>query len=228
VRAGIAGAGSAILGTAGALYANQVAREARVEVCRDNHWGVYRRCSGGGCVVQGPGCLNYSLILPVEKGGPLRSVAAANRFIMEKHRDALQTLLDQRGQPPGRAPAAGILASPRVTVEGHTDLAMNGWKCSGNAQRRARNWLLFHGTFLLSMDLAPIERALPMPTREPSYRNHRSHREFLVNLGLPATWLRNALCGSWEANEPLAEWPLRETASLARDKYATNEWNFKF
>ena len=113
-------------------------------------------------------------------------------------------------------------------MEGHTDLAVNGLKCSGNAQRRGKQWLLFHGTFLLDLDLGIIERVLPVPSRQPSYRNDRSHREFLVNLGLSPDSLKQALCRVWEVREPLGNWPRQETLWLARDKYATDSWNFKF
>ena len=42
-------------------YANRAAREANLEFCRSAGIRVLRRCSGGGAVLQGPGCLNYSL-----------------------------------------------------------------------------------------------------------------------------------------------------------------------
>ena len=33
---------------------------------------VFRRCSGGGTVVQGPGCLNYTLVLQIDEESPAR------------------------------------------------------------------------------------------------------------------------------------------------------------
>jgi lipoate-protein ligase A len=199
-------------------YANRVSQEIRADLGCDSLPGIYRRCSGGGSVVQGPGCLNYALILKAEAGGALGGIASANRFIMEKHREVLQNLLNESER---RGPR-------RVTVEGHTDLAVDGLKCSGNAQRRARNWLLFHGTFLLHLDLREIERLLMQPARQPPYRNQRTHREFLVNLELPAEHLKQALRHAWSALEPMADWPREETQRLARDKYETNAWNLKF
>ena len=44
-------------------YANQAAREVDLEACRKLGIPVFRRCTGGGTVLQGPGCLNYSLDL---------------------------------------------------------------------------------------------------------------------------------------------------------------------
>src|SRR5713226_6021948 len=70
-----------------------------------------------------------------------------------------------------------------VTVEGFTDLAVNGLKFSGNAQRRKRRCLLFHGTFLLDLDLALVEKLLRPPSRQPAYRENRSRAEFLTVVG---------------------------------------------
>src|SRR5215510_4968605 len=44
-------------------YAQEIAREVNYEACQKRGIQVLRRCSGGGTVVQGPGCLNYGLAL---------------------------------------------------------------------------------------------------------------------------------------------------------------------
>ena len=73
-----------------------------------------------------------------------------------------------------------------VEWQGQTDLAIGGLKFSGNAQRRRRRFLIFHGSFLLHLDISLLEKALPLPSREPDYRADRSHTDFLMNLKLPA------------------------------------------
>src|SRR6266496_1909173 len=130
-------------------YANRVATEVNVPFCQDNGVPVLRRCSGGGTVLQGPGCLNYSLVLPIDAAPPLASISGANRFILERHRDAI-----------------GAATGLPITVEGHTDLALRGRKFSGNAQRRKRTHLLFHGGFLLDFDLRLLTALLRMPPRQ--------------------------------------------------------------
>src|ERR1019366_4870445 len=50
-------------------YSNPVATEVNVEACQAAGVPILRRCTGGGTVVQGPGCLNYALILPIEMEG---------------------------------------------------------------------------------------------------------------------------------------------------------------
>src|SRR4029077_18373734 len=51
-------------------YANPVATEVNAAACREHGIPIFRRCSGGGTVLQGPGCLNYALILKIESNGP--------------------------------------------------------------------------------------------------------------------------------------------------------------
>ncbi|MCU0785114.1 MAG: lipoate--protein ligase family protein, partial [Verrucomicrobia bacterium] len=65
-------------------YANKVATEVNAAACEAREIPVLRRCSGGGTVVQGPGCLNYALILRITADGPTRNISAANQFIMER------------------------------------------------------------------------------------------------------------------------------------------------
>ncbi|MFO1489110.1 MAG: lipoate--protein ligase family protein [Verrucomicrobiota bacterium] len=203
-------------------YANKVATEVNVKGCRENNVPVRRRCSGGGTVLQGPGVLNYALVLPIEENSPTATINAANRFIMERNREALERLV-QSDHP---------LA--RVSVEGHTDLAVT-WnpgdvplKFSGNAQRRKKAFLLFHGTFLLESDLDMVAQCLATPSMQPEYRHGRSHLDFITNLRLPAGTVKESLRTVWRATSPLQEVPRQGIESLTRDKYATNEWNSKF
>jgi lipoate---protein ligase len=199
-------------------YANRVAAEVNVPACAAAAIPILRRCSGGGTVLQGPGCLSYSLVLQIDAGGPLHSIPATNRSVMERNRAALESALHANLKHQESA----------VAIRGHTDLTLGNLKFSGNAQRRKKRCLLFHGTFLLHFDLPQIERCLPMPSRQPGYRGRREHRNFLVNLGLPAATVKRALQEAWNAFHPLDPPPRETIASLTRDKYATSAWNLKF
>jgi lipoate-protein ligase A len=192
-------------------YANQAAREVNLPCCRKLTIPVLRRCTGGGTVLQGPGVLNYSLILRIDGSGPFHSIPATNQFILQRHRDAL----------------AGLLPAP-VEARGQTDLAIGSLKFAGNAQRRRRRFLLFHGSFLLHLDLELLEQILPLPSRQPDYRSNRSHAEFLMNLNLPGHAIKAALSKAWNATAPLDPIPFDQITLLAREKYARDEWNLKF
>lgn len=192
-------------------YGNQVEAEVDTGFCQTAGIPVLRRPSGGGTVLQGPGCLNYCLTLRFDPTGPLCSISAANRWIMERNRAALQAVL---GQP--------------VEVQGHTDLTVGGRKFSGNAQRRLKHALLFHGSLLLDMDLDLIAKTLRMPSRQPAYRNHRPHTEFVTNLHVPGSAIREALVQAWDAIPFQGALPRERVQALAREKYSTPAWNRRF
>jgi lipoate-protein ligase A len=201
-------------------YANKTATEVNVAACEAKGIPIFRRCSGGGTVVQMPGGLNYSLILRITENGPTRNISSANNFIMEKNRASIQTLVE----------------TSEVSVRGHTDLALVTHhasritlrKFAGNSQRRRKYFLLFHGTLLLDCDLALIGELLLTPSLEPDYRASRPHDEFVTNLNLPAAQVKAALAKEWNAVEELNSPPLEEISKLAREKYSTREWNNKF
>jgi lipoate-protein ligase A len=190
-------------------YGNRIGAEVDGAACEARGIPVLRRCSGGGTVLQGPGCLNYALIAPAE--GPLATITGANRHIMEVHRRLFSELM-----------------GCSVQVQGITDLAVDGRKFSGNAQRRKRNWLLFHGTFLLDMDIPLIETVLRRPSLEPDYREGRSHEAFLMNTGLSAERIKEALIREWGANEAVTLNPELEARQLVEEKYSRPDWNRKF
>jgi len=204
-------------------YSNRVECEVNIAACRELNIPVLRRCSGGGTVVQGPGCLNYALILRFDSEPALQTVTGANRFVMERNRSALDNLLS-RGS--GRKEA--LSSQSAIVVRGHSDLAIDGRKFSGNAQRRRRHAVLFHGTFLLDFDLELVSRLLPMPSKEPDYRRARSHTEFLMNLNVSAAEIKAALtqaCGAAVAVDGL---PFAGTRELAIGKYSSEAWRLKF
>lgn len=192
-------------------YANRVATEVNLAVCDDLGIPILRRTSGGGTVVQMPGCLNYALVLRLKGEAWRQSITATNRFVLARLAAALQPLVNAE-----------------VRLQGDTDLTLDSRKFAGNAQRRLQRALLFHGCFLLRASLEWIERLLPLPSRTPAYRAGRTHRDFLVNLNLPAAAVKAALRATWGATSPRVDWPWDQVQPLAREKYAEESWNRKF
>lgn len=195
-------------------YANKVATEVDVPACAARNIPILRRCSGGGTVLQGPGCLNYALVLRISEDGPTRTISAANNFIMQRNCAALESRIEN--------------PESRIHVCGHTDLTIGGLKFSGNSQRRRKNFLLFHGTFLLNFNLALVEDYLRMPSLQPDYRADRRHGEFITNLKLSCNQVKAGLCQAWKAIDPVAAYPENEIKRLVADKYSRPEWNGKF
>lgn len=189
-------------------YGKEMAKEVNLEFCRQNTMPILRRCTGGGTVLQGPGVLNYALILNVDSNPSLQSITSTNHFVMESHRHVFSHLL--------RAP---------VEVGGHTDLAIGGLKFSGNAQRRRRKHILFHGAFLLHLDFALMEEALPIPAVQPAYRLGRPHGEFLMNLKMESRLIKEPIRNAWKALEPMHTIPYERIEMLVRQKYSSEGWN---
>ena len=160
-------------------------------------------------MLQSKGCLNFALVLE-QRGHPdLQTIRASNRYILEKVCAALNAIgLDAR-------------------VEGISDLAVQGYKVSGNAQRRRKRFLLHHGTLLYDADLTLISKYLKEPARRPEYRARRSHAEFLQNLPSPPDSLKKALAGAFQALEGPSEVTQHlqnEIDRLVSEKYDCEAW----
>lgn len=192
-------------------YANKVKEEVNILQCGSLGISILRRCSGGGTVLQGPGSLSYAVVLKISEVAALESITGTNRFVMDKNRQAISSVLGES-----------------VTVEGFTDLALSGLKFSGNAQRRKRNYLLFHGTFLTqNADVSLIERCLLPPPRQPEYRRHRSHAEFLTLLQVSAESIKAVLKKAWLADRQAETIPQNEVTRLISEQYGREEWNLR-
>lgn len=180
------------------------------EACLSDGVPALRRCSAGGCVLQGPGCLNFALVMRQDRLPDISSPRRSYRYILERV-------------------AAGLRARGLEAVhEGISDLALGGVKVSGNAQKRRRRAILHHGTLLYRLDPAGLTRYLLEPADRPPYRGARTHEQFVGVLQLPPAALKEAVrnvfgcCG--EPEEPSAE-ALAEMARLVNEKYALDEWN---
>jgi len=194
-----------VLGYTGSAHA-----EVHHEACRLAGIPVLRRQSGGGTVIQGPGCLDYTLLLRTTRTGPLSTIAGTNAYVMEHQRRAIERVMHEG-----------------VEVQGHTDLATHALKFSGNAQRRKERFVLFHGVFLLRFDLSLVPRYLPHPPREPAYRHGRPHEQFLRNLDVPPSAVREALRLEWGVEETLEHLPGERIAELVRIRYSSPEWTYR-
>ncbi len=141
---------------------------------------VLRRFSGGGTVVQGKGCLNYSLVLSKEAHPEIISLHKSYQFILGKIIVALSTLgVDAFFRP--------ISDMAVATPDGQEK------KISGNAQQRGRKFILHHGTILYDFSLPLISRYLKIPQDMPEYRQRRSHEAFVANVNVPILELKKAI-----------------------------------
>lgn len=136
------------------------------ENCIKNEIPILKRCSGGGTVLQGPGCFNYSYILPICLADELSSLSQTTSYVLNLVKDTLSSKI------------------PNIELTGISDLAINNVKFSGNAQRRLKHAILFHGTILYNFNLSLINDYLKEPPIQPEYRKKRSHDKFVRNIPL--------------------------------------------
>ena len=163
-----------VLGRSGSIVDDVYA-----ERCDQAGVPVLRRSSGGGTVLQGPGCLSYSLIMPIQAHANFKTIGSTNAFVMETVADSFRNDLSH------------------VSVRGHTDLTLGMQKFSGNAQRRLRHALLFHGTILYNFNLDLVTHYLKQPPKQPAYRDNRSHKNFIVNCKLSRYHIQTNLAKIW-------------------------------
>src|SRR5918996_4451489 len=89
-------------------HANRLRSEVNRAACAENRISILRRLSGGGAVMQGPGCLNYCLILNGHDHR-LRNINDTFRYVLERHRRLI-----------------GQMAGVDVWIEGVNELPVGG------------------------------------------------------------------------------------------------------
>lgn len=189
----------------------KVAEEVDVEKCERDGIKILRRCSGGGTVLQGPGCLNFQVVLHCTSHLELRTIESTNRYILQRTVAALSEVklfVDQRGT---------------------SDLALDDRKISGTAQRRKKKFVLFHGTLLYAFDLGLVSRYLTEPVKRPEYRQARAHSAFVRNLPLSnVARLKDLITHTWGTTSILEKPPLELMQKLVSEKYSQSDWNRRF
>ncbi len=187
---------------------NSREKEVNAEACAADGVEIFRRCSGGGTVVAGPGCLMFTVVVPLTAEISKLGVPATTCQLLGRIVKQLRPMVGD------------------VQIKGTSDLVVGERKFSGNAQKYSRHALLHHGSILYGFDLLRISRYLNMPSRQPDYRVGRGHDEFVMNVAATREQLTAAIATAWNAHEDEHFVPPYDlTAQLARDRYRTPEWN---
>lgn len=188
-----------------------ICRELAVPALRRLGIPVLRRISGGGTVYHDAGNLNYSLLLPGAAGRDYRSC-------MEPVIEALNRL----GVP--------------AYFDRVCDIAVDGKKISGSAQRSAGGRLLHHGTLLFSSDLTLLEQ-LTHEGKNPAV-DSRGTPSAICRVGNIADYLPRPmpleefarsleeLLAPGAAPEPVSPERAAEAERLAAEKYRSWAWTW--
>jgi lipoate-protein ligase A len=81
------------------------------------------------------------------------------------------------------ADAVAGAGGPRPAIDGHGDLSVGGRKILGASLRRRKETVFYLAAVLVDDAVPLMERYLAAPSREPTYREGRSHRTFCTHLG---------------------------------------------
>ncbi len=134
-------------------------RELRIEACAANLVPLHRRRGGGCAVVLDPG----NVIVSVTESVPgLGSIHASFERL---------TSWIVRGLA-----LAGVAG---VTVDGVSDLVLDGRKVGGSCIQRSAGLVHFSTTILVTPAVELMTRYLTHPPREPGYRAGRDHASFV-------------------------------------------------
>ena len=185
--------------------------EVFVSRCRSDGVTIVRRRSGGGTVLQGPGCLNFAVVLGCQRDQRLRAIRGSYAYVFERLVRAFE----------GR--------DIRLTPQLISDLTLNDRKVSGNAQHRKRRFILHHGTFLYDFDLQAISRYLREPSDQPAHRERRMHSDFLANLPAGRDEIVEIILDAFGPVAPASPSTedIETCRALVAEKYGTDEWNFR-
>jgi lipoate---protein ligase len=184
-----------------------VAIDVNASACDAESVPILRRASGGGTVVLGPGCLCFSVVLKYSSATGLDQIPASNRYVLGRTLNAVKKI------------------APSASVEGTSDLAVNGVKFSGNAQQRKRTHFLHHGTLLCGFDLSLVSRYLNPPERQPEYRRDRPHDAFVGNLPVGIEEMGRLLVEECQPEGEYGPVPMDRVRELIEEKYSREEWN---
>ncbi|MEM7233141.1 MAG: lipoate--protein ligase family protein [Planctomycetota bacterium] len=188
-----------VLGVSG-----RIGDDVQVENCERDGVSIQRRGSGGGTVLQGPGCLNAAVVIPLPENSPLRDVHRSYEFFVNR-------LLEALGLDDGAR-------------KGGSDLTWRGLKFGGSAQKRTARAILHHSSLLWNFDLAQLPRYLKEPPKQPEYREERSHLDFVTNLPLERDEIRERLTSYWNAQRLPQDWTPPELSKLLEEKFAKRSW----
>lgn len=203
------------------------AEEVNELACERDGVPVLRRASGGASIVAGPGCLMYSVLISYRSRPAWRALDVAHEQVMSRICEAVQRTVDT------------FQLQLKIAIQGTCDLTTNERKFSGNALRCKRNWMLYHGTILVSMPLEWLPLYLLEPPRQPDYREKREHNAFVTNL-LDAAISSNATAFQgelvrqfalvWNATQPWDSCPWRDETDadakrLLTERYSNPQWH---
>ncbi len=200
-------------------YFQSIYEDVNVDECRKNNVDVVRRITGGGAVYHdSEGEITYSITIP----------SYIYPDIMDSYKaicNAISNALNNMGL---NAKHAGI-----------NDIVVNGKKISGSAQTRRNNMILQHGTLLMRVNIRKMFSLLNVSEKKIEDKQIKSiegrvtsverelgkevkEEEIVEKMILSfAEMLDGEIYEGWLSEKEVND------AERLREKYESEEWNFK-
>ena len=132
------------------------------DTCAEDGIPVSRRRGGGGTVLLSSG----TIILSIAGRSSLQ-------YHLREHMNAVNTIIiDTLKQ---------LDVNP-LLIRGTSDITLGMKKILGSSLYRRKDLLLYQGSLLVNPDLNLIKRYLKQPRKQPAYRKHRPHEDFVTSL----------------------------------------------
>ncbi len=143
-------------------YGSKPDVELKIEAIGKDGLKIYRRRGGGCAVVLDPGNVIVTVVLPSSGFGKINEYFETISYWLI---DGLKN--------------SGVDGS---YSEGICDLVIDDRKIGGACMQRKRDYVYYSASLLVNPDIGLMEKYLMHPPREPGYRKHRTHRDFVVTL----------------------------------------------
>ncbi|NRD80727.1 lipoate--protein ligase family protein [Bacillus sp. BRMEA1] len=225
-------------------YFQKVEKEIDLEAVREHKLGFVRRPTGGRGVLHEHE-LTYSVIVSEDHPEMPKSVTEAYRVISEGLLKGFQLLgLEAYFAVPKTAAEREALKNPRSAVcfdaPSWYELVVEGRKVAGSAQTRQKGVILQHGSILLDLDEDKLFSLFKYPNDRVKERmkrvfkdkavaiNEISSRRITLEEAKEAFYkgFAEGLNVDLEPYQLTAE-ELQYVEKLAKERYESDEWNFK-
>lgn len=225
-------------------YFQRVAKDIDLEEVKRKELGFVRRQTGGRGVLHDKE-LTYSVIVSEEHPSMPKTVTEAYRVISQGLLEGFKALgLEAYYAVPKTEADRENLKNPRSGVcfdaPSWYEIVVEGRKIAGSAQTRQKGVILQHGSIPLEIDLDELYDLFLFPNEKVKARMKSmfSSKAVAINDLTNRTFTIQQLVEAFETGfakglnvelvpYELTEEQLREVETLAKEKYESDEWNYK-
>ncbi|NJP37647.1 lipoate--protein ligase family protein [Alkalicoccus luteus] len=226
-------------------YFQRVDRDIDTEAVKHHGAGLVRRPTGGRAVLHEDE-LTYSIIVKEDHPGIPAGITEAYRVLSGGLLLGFKNMgLEAGFSIPRTEEEKADLKSPRSAVcfdaPSWYEMVVNGRKIAGSAQTRQKGVILQHGSIIRSFDEEKLFDMFLFKSEkirrrmQAGFRSKATPMEELMDHVPSAAEMRAAFVRGFEEdlNIQLTEWKLSmaqedQVRKLAADKYAADEWNYKY